>query len=242
MLNLDRQNALRERYREINPGWRPATELFAELVRKAIGPASRLLDLGCGRGGLVEQLEHPRSQIVGLDPDFHSLREHRLAVDQHPLPRVAALNEQLPFKGRCFDVVVASWVLEHLSDPQVSFRQIGKTLRKGGVFMFITPNRRHPLVNLNRSVGRLARLQGTVVGKLYGREQSDTFPAYYRANTTGDLEDLARGGGMRLNHLELVPDPTYLAVRPELWRFATLLESKLNQNRRIHMVGLMERL
>ena len=54
MLTLDKQNALRERYREANPGWRPATEVYSELVQRAINPASRLLDLGCGRGGLLE--------------------------------------------------------------------------------------------------------------------------------------------------------------------------------------------
>ncbi|MGB3716119.1 MAG: hypothetical protein WA996_16970 [Candidatus Promineifilaceae bacterium] len=46
------------------------------------------------------------------------------------------------------------------------------------------------------------------MGKLYGRERTDTFPAYYRANTPAELERLAKAVGMRLTHLETVVDPT----------------------------------
>lgn len=242
MLELDDQNALRERYREKNPGWRPATEVFAGFVRRNIIPASRILDLGCGRGGLVEQLDHPHSQFVGLDPDIVSLTEHRLAGGDTPLPRVAALNEQLPFRRSAFDMIFASWVLEHLRDPAASFQQIGGALKKGGVFAFITPNRRHPLVNLNRLVGSLANIQGALVAQLYGRDRSDTFPAYYRANTDGVLEKLAGDAGMRLAHLEMIADPTYLAFNPSLFGIASRIETRLDKSRHIHLVGMMERL
>ncbi|MEM9773061.1 MAG: hypothetical protein AAF902_00670 [Chloroflexota bacterium] len=56
MLSLDKQNELREEYRQLRPDWRPATELYADLVRSHLTPTSELLDLGCGRGGLIEQL------------------------------------------------------------------------------------------------------------------------------------------------------------------------------------------
>lgn len=242
MLELDDQNALRERYREENPGWRPATEVYAGIVRINITPASRILDLGCGRGGLVEQLDHPRSRIVGLDPDIISLTEHRMAGGDTPLPRVAALNEQLPFRRNAFDMILASWVLEHIADPATSFRQIGGSLKKGGVFVFITPNRRHPLVNLNQLVGSLAKIQGALVAQLYGRDRGDTFPAFYRSNTEEVLEELAGDAGMRLAHLETIADPTYLAFKPRLFGAASRIETKLDKSRHIHLVGMMERL
>jgi SAM-dependent methyltransferase len=241
MLTLDKQNALRERYREENPGWRPATEVYSELAQRAANPSSRLLDLGCGRGGLVEQLQHPRSRSVGLDPGILSLAEHRLAADQDPLPRVAALTERLPFRGSSFDVVFASWVLEHLSAPVDCFQQIGQVLKPDGVFLFITPNLRHPLVRANRLFGRLARIQGALVETFYGRDRGDTFPAYYRANTPGELERLAGAGGMRLTHLEMVIDPTYVSLRPGLLRLTSGFESRLDSSRHIHLVGQMMR-
>jgi hypothetical protein len=32
MLSLERQNELRDQYRQLDPGWRPATEVYADLV------------------------------------------------------------------------------------------------------------------------------------------------------------------------------------------------------------------
>ena len=241
MLNLDEQNALREQFREANPGWRPATEVYAELVRSRLSSTSRSLDLGCGRGGLVEQLESPRPLVIGLDPDLDSLREHRLASSDAPMPRAAGLNELLPFKDGSFDLIFASWVLEHIAEPEICFTQIGRALGRGGAFVFITPNRRHPLVNLNRLTGGLGRIQNALVSTLYGREREDTFPAYYRANTKTSLESLARQGGMRLVKLETIADPTYLSFHPKMLRAAQGLESRLDETRRIHLVGLMDR-
>ena len=241
MLSLDEQNALRERYRESNPGWQPATEVYAELVRSRLSPSCSALDLGCGRGGLVEQLEFPRPFIVGADPDIASLLEHRLASGNDPLPRAAGRSEFLPFKQRSFDLVFASWLLEHITEPVVCFKQISRVLKPGGAFVFITPNRLHPLVNLNRLTGKLAKIQGALVSALYGRETEDTFPAYYRANTQQSLEQIASDNGMRLVLLKKIADPTYLSFHPFFKRAANQLESRLDESRFIHLVGLMER-
>ena len=241
MLSLDRQNRLRQRYRQMNPNWQPATELFAGLVRERLQPGSRILDLGCGRGGLVEQLAHPLEKTIGLDPDQVSLSQHRLAHSKPPLSRVAGLSQHLPFTGQKFDLIFASWVLEHLVQPEDDWRQIGRVLRPGGEFVFITPNKRHPLAALNRSLGRFKRLQGQLVQGFYGRMAVDSFPTYYRANTAADLERLASSAGMRLTHLQAIPDPTYMAFGRALFHLSCWLESRLPAGRHIHLVGVAEK-
>lgn len=234
MLPLDKQNALRERYRRQRPGWRPATEVYADLVRDHLRPESRLLDLGCGRGGLVEQLAHPLSQMVGIDPDRVSLHEHRLA-----LPRAQAFSQRLPFADDVFDVIYASWLLEHLSRPEEDFREIARVLRAGGVFVFITPNGRHPLSLFNHLLGRVGQLQGWLVRGFYGRSAADAFPTFYRANGRRDLERLAAVSQLRLERLEAVSDPTYLAFTPALFRLMRWLEERLPAERKLHLVGAM---
>lgn len=234
MLSLDRQNAWREAYRAAHPGWRPATELFADRVRASLGPGARLLDLGCGRGGLVEQLDHPLTRAVGVDPDFVSLREHRLAA----LPRLAGVSDRLPLAPGSFDVVSASWLLEHLTDPAATFAEIGRVLRPGGAFIFITPNGRHPLAVVNRLLGRLSSLQGRAVDRLYGRAAADTFPTAYRANTPDALATLAAGAGLHLEALDRVADPTYLAFSAALFKVMSIFEDHLPPGRRIHLVGV----
>lgn len=234
MLSLSQQNAWREAYRAAHPGWRPATEVYAARVRDCLRLGARLLDVGCGRGGLVEQLDHPLPLLVGIDPDWVSLREHRLAQ----LPRATAISDGLPFAAATFDVVAASWLLEHLAIPAATFGEIGRVLRPGGAFIFITPNARHPLAAINRLGGRLGRAQGRLVSRLYGRAEADTFATVYRANTPAALAALMAAAGLRLEALDRVADPTYLAFNRPLFRFMSAVEDRLPDDRRIHLVGL----
>ncbi|MBP8949553.1 MAG: class I SAM-dependent methyltransferase [Candidatus Promineofilum sp.] len=237
MLSLERQNAWREEYAATHPGWRPATELFAARARAALSPTARLLDLGCGRGGLVEQLAHPTAQIVGIDPDFDSLRQHRLPG----LPRVASAGDGLPFVAGAFDVVAASWLLEHLPRPAATLAEIARVLRPGGAFIFITPNARHPLAWANRLAGRLGRAQGRLVDRLYGRAEADTFPTVYRANTAAALTALCAAAGLTLESLDSVADPTYLAFARPIYRAVVAVEDRLPAAWRIHLVGVARR-
>ncbi len=234
MLSLDKQNQWREAYRATHAGWQPATELYADLVRRQLTPAARVLDIGCGRGGLVEQLKHPLAQVVGIDPDWLSLREHRLN-----LTSAVAFSDDLPFAPESFEVAFARWVLEHLARPFLTFRAVARVLKPGGVFVFITPNGRHPLALLNKTMGRLGAWQGKLVAGLYGRSSDDTFATYYRANSQSALEDLAAQNGLRLTHLHTIPDPTYLAFNRPLFQLMTLVEDALPAERKIHLVGVL---
>jgi SAM-dependent methyltransferase len=236
MLSLERQNAWRKRYRAERPGWRPATELYADLVREYLPPDGCLLDIGCGRGGLVEQLGHPPELIVGVDPDYDSLCEHRLGI-----PRAVAFSDHLPLANDQFDTAVASWVLEHLPDPAADFREIGRVLRPGGRFLFITPNKRHPLIGLNRGLAKFRFAQERLVSGFYGRAAADTFPAYYRANTAVDLQRLTAQAGLTLTSLHIVADPTYLLFHPALFRPLRRWEEWLEKERGVHLVGVSEK-
>lgn len=236
MLSLEKQNQLREQYRRLRPEWRPATEVYAQLVKDYVKPESVVLDLGCGRGGLVEQLEHPLAQVVGVDPDWQSLVEHRL-----PLPRTVGISGRLPFAAERFDVVFASWLLEHLAHPAVDLAEIGRVLKPGGVFVFITPNKKHPLSMLNQLFGRFALLQGRLVEWLYGRAADDAFPTRYRANTTAALQTLGAESGLQLITLHTIPDPTYIAFTPLLFRVMCWFETWLRPERRLHLVGVLEK-
>ncbi len=236
MLSLDQQNQYRDLYQAQRPDWRPATDVFAEAVAERGHPDSRVLDLGCGRGGLVEQLT-PRPLVIGVDPDMVSLVDHRLPQ----LPRAAAFSHALPFESGVFDVVYATWLLEHLDFPERTIGEVGRVLQPGGAFVFITPNARHPLSVVNRSLGRLGRWQQAVVGRAYGRAGGDTFPTRYLANTAAALQRLASTAGLSLARLAAIPDPTYLAFTPALFRAMVHAEAILPADRHIHLVGVMEK-
>src|SRR5438045_8639888 len=77
VLPLSVQNAYRERYRAIRPGWRSSGDQLETLVRGHVTSTRRVLDLGCGRGGLVEEIWRDVKLAAGLDTDGPSLSGHR---------------------------------------------------------------------------------------------------------------------------------------------------------------------
>jgi SAM-dependent methyltransferase len=233
LLPLTLQNAYRSRYRAMRPEWRSSGEQLEALVRSRVTPDSRVLDLGCGRGGVVELVWRDVKLATGLDPDSPSLAEHRAPG----MPVIRGVGERLPFAGASFDLVVCVWVLEHLEEPEATLREVRRVLRPGGHFLFVTPNLRNPLVWLNRLGKALPRLQQRLVPRLYGREEADTFPVQYRANTVKALRDQVRECGLEVAELRVVPDPTYLALNGFMFRASVLSERLMPKGWGVHLLG-----
>ncbi len=232
MLPLERQNRYRERLRREFPHWRSSGDEFEALARQRLGPGSRVLDLGCGRGGVMELLWREVRCAAGVDPDLASLREHRAG-----LPLVCARGEALPFRMESFDVVFGLWVLEHLPQPGVVLRGIWRVLAPGGRFLFLTPNADHPLLIANRFSWAFPAVQKLLVPKLYGRSEADTFRVRYQANTPARLRQLAASGGFAIASQRTISDPTYLAFNEPGYRLSVWLESWLPPSRYVHIIG-----
>lgn len=233
ILPLSLQNTYRLRYRAMRPGWLSSGDQLEAMVRGHITADSRVLDLGCGRGGVVELIWRDVALAAGVDPDAPSLNEHRAAG----MPVIRATGETLPFADSSFDLVVSVWVLEHLKDPARVMAEVRRVLRPGGHFLFLTPNLRHPLMLLNR-IGKAApRLQRRLVPRLYGRVEADTFPVQYRANTISGLRRLAASAGLDVGELRVVPDPTYLALNGLLFRASVMSERFMPKGWGIHIIG-----
>ena len=237
VLPLDVQNSYRARYRAMRPGWSSSGEQFEALVRSHLTPDSRVMDLGCGRGGVVELFWRNVKLATGLDPDVSSLAEHRA----HNMPVVRGRGEQLPFAGESFDLVVCIWVLEHLRSPEAVLREVRRVLRPGGHFVFLTPNLRNPLLAFNRLGRALPQLQRRLVPKLYGRVEADTFPVQYRANTAGTIRTLAQRSGLTVADLRVVPDPTYLAFNSFMFRASVMSEGLMPRGWGVHLLGDLTR-
>ena|SRR5579864_8270949 len=233
VLPLTLQNAYRARYRAMRPDWRSSGDQLEALVRSHVTPESRVLDLGCGRGGVVELFWRDVKLAAGLDPDAPSLAEHRASG----MPVIRGTGERLPFAGESFDLVVCVWVLEHMRDPMTAMREVRRVLRRGGHFIFLTPNLRNPLMVLNRLGKAMPRLQRRLVPRLYGRIEADTFPVQYRANTVRDLRRQAEAAGLRVDELRVVPDPTYLALNRLLFRASVLSERLMPKGWGVHLLG-----
>jgi SAM-dependent methyltransferase len=101
-------------------------------------PGGRLLDVGCGSGAFLAQMEELGWRAHGIDPDPAAVakaREAGLDVTQGTL---ADLDSE-EFAGS-FDAITLSHVLEHLHDPGGDLGRIGRLVRPGGLVWIATPN------------------------------------------------------------------------------------------------------
>jgi ubiquinone/menaquinone biosynthesis C-methylase UbiE len=235
MLSLDQQNAYRARLGALQPNWRPATEVYEATIRRYLRPNTQLLDVGCGRGGVLEQLATREYRMMGVDPDTRSLVEHRLSVQT--VPRAAGLMGQLPFRSASFDLVISSWVLEHLPRPAVAFAEAARVLRPGGHMITLAPNGWHPVTALNRLLAWARPLQARLVPRLYGRSEEDAFPVHYRANSVRHLRQLGRTAGLVPITVQTISDPTYLAFNETLFQLSRGLERLLPARAWVHIVA-----
>ena len=237
LLPLERQNAFRERYRAMRPGWRPSGEQLEAVVRSHVTERSHVLDLGCGKGGVVELFWRDVKLAAGLDPDVPSLAEHRALG----MPVIRGRGEHIPFADESFDLIVSVWVLEHLEHPEEVFLEVRRVLRPGGHFVFLTPNLRNPLLLLNRLAKALPQVQRRIVPRLYGRVESDTFQVRYRANTDASIRALAASSGLDVASLQAIPDPTYLALNGLMFRASAASDRLLPAGWGVHLLGDLTR-
>jgi SAM-dependent methyltransferase len=238
LLPLTLQNTYRERYRAMRPEWRSSGDQLEALVRSKVTADSRVLDLGCGRGGVVELLWRDVKLAAGLDPDRPSLTEHRAPG----MPVIRGVGESLPFTRESFDVVVCLWVLEHLKEPLRTLGEVKRVLRPGGHFIFVTPNIRNPVMLLNRMGKTLPALQRRLVPRFYGRVEADTFPVQYRANTVAAIRAQAESAGLHVAELRVVPDPTYLALNPWFFKASVFSERLMPKSWGVHLLGDLEKI
>jgi SAM-dependent methyltransferase len=206
---------------------------FQTMVRGYATPESSVLDLGAAGGGMVGLIWRNRRLAAGLDPDSPSLTGHRAPECRS----LRGVGEHLPFASGSFDLVLSVWVLEHLKEPLTVFREVGRVLRPGGHFVFLTPNLRNPLLVLNRIGKALPLAQRGLVSRFYGRRESDTFPVQYRANTVGGLRRLAEESGLEIVELRVVPDHTYLAVNGFMFTTSVFAERLMPKGWGVHLLG-----
>ena len=103
-------------YQTKAPGTFRGSAFRLHFLTRYIKSGQRVLNVGMG-GGLFERFcRRIGVSVFSLDPDWLSLRSH---LQGNSLQLITGKLEELPFRGKTFDAVVVSEVLEHLT-PQVT--------------------------------------------------------------------------------------------------------------------------
>jgi SAM-dependent methyltransferase len=127
-------NSIRRRFAQgLQENWRATVDLCEASV------GGTLLDLGCGDGELTLAVQRriAAARAIGID----LLRENIAALHEKGIEGVQSdLNTPLPFENASVDFVLASHVIEHVSDTDLFVSEVHRVLRAGGIFVVATPN------------------------------------------------------------------------------------------------------
>ena len=97
----------------------------------ALGPANRVLDVGCGGGLLTRQFAEQATEVVGIDPDEASIREAERDTAQTNVAFIVGDILTHPFEPESFDAVVCVAALHHF-DAAAGLRRFAELTRPGG--------------------------------------------------------------------------------------------------------------
>ncbi len=124
--------------------------LTVDYGRLDVHPGERVLDLGCGFGRHSYEALKRGAEVVACDlarPEVEQVRDlARLLVAEGEVDEsVMAAPVQgnalrLPFDDSSFDRVIASEVLEHITDDDTAFAELARVLRPGGRLAVTVPS------------------------------------------------------------------------------------------------------
>jgi SAM-dependent methyltransferase len=120
-----------------------SAKVIAFLERAGVVIRGRVLDAGCGGGGMPLSLAEEADFVVGIDPaERFQDAGVRLGRDRGIRNLTFALADGmfLPFPGRTFDLVLSHAVIEHVADAPLYLRECARVLRPDGrVYLSTAP-------------------------------------------------------------------------------------------------------
>jgi ubiquinone/menaquinone biosynthesis C-methylase UbiE len=111
-----------------------------------------VLEYGCGPGSLAFHLVKYAATVVGIDISEVAIEQAKARAKNERLENVSFLvmdAENLTFADEAFDLICGSAILHHLNLGR-AFAEIARTLKSGGVAVFLEALGHNPALNLYR--------------------------------------------------------------------------------------------
>ena len=123
-------------YAEFLSGWDPAFYgKYVDTLKPDVS-GGRALDVGCGVGQVVHQLDEAGIEAHGVDvsgPNIEKAKQHSERCQLYD-------GKRLPFEDGQFDSVGALNVLEHVDEPEAFIADLVRVVKPGGRITISSPN------------------------------------------------------------------------------------------------------
>lgn len=188
----------------LKPGFIDGTNEFHEMIGKFASHRLRILEIGAGPDNVTSAFLASIGTLVGVDVS-NEIRQNRSLSEYFVYD-----GENLPFGQDEFDLCVSNYVLEHVPNPIIHFREIHRVLKCGGRFIFRTPNVWHYVTLASWLLPHGAHTLLANRLRALGHDAHDPYPTVYEANTAHRLRQLAERSGLRVEELRMIEkEPSY---------------------------------
>lgn len=182
---------LARRYRRRNRFARRRIRNVLSLLPRLEG--ARVLDLGCGMGTFTIECARLGARATGIDPAPEALAAAQRTAAAERIDHVRFVRADaasLPFGTDSVDVVLAADLTEHLDDGTLAgvLREAGRVLRRDGILVLYTPDRRHIFERLRERRGLLA-----------------PDPSHIGLRSPSELEAAVAAADLRVERVESLP-------------------------------------
>ena len=210
-------------------------KLFYDMARRraeaAYGPIGRerALAIGCGVGGSMIPMAKDFRHTIGVDPSLPDLiLAKKAAIEADVADRITLIQgyvQTMPLVAGSVDFALAEDVLEHVFDLDGAMQDIGRVLRREGVFIGNSVNRfnalrAEPHVKL-WFLGFLPRRWQAPYARwrrdFIGYAQSTRLPSYWELRT-------ALRAGLGSDSQVTFPDVATFGFPPKLGRILDVIE------------------
>jgi len=118
-----------------------------DVLKKSKLKSGKILDVGCGFGGLIKNINHYKKgfSFIGIDLSRTMIAAAKKYCTGIPAKFYARPANKTGFKTESFDLIICKDTIHHINNPVKVLKELYRITKKGGFIYIIDLNRNAPM-------------------------------------------------------------------------------------------------